>query len=119
MDLKGPFEEKDSLLEHILLGVVHTKTGDNVDLSRIVTIALLVIVNGLKLILFLLVQVAHLGQDFRVGRHFGDQDVVPFKSLSSHTDELVDVGNLVDYFITVWDYGVKLFKRLKTFIIVA
>lgn len=42
--------------------------------------------NGLELILLLLIQIAHLGEDFRVAGYLGDQDVVPLEGLSAHTN---------------------------------
>ena len=66
LNLTGAFEILDSLFEHVLLGVVHTQTRDYVDLGRVVTIALLIEVHGLELVLFLLVQVTHFGEDFGI-----------------------------------------------------
>ena len=72
----------------------------------------------LELVLFLLVEISHFGEDFRVSWDLGDQDVVPLKSLSSHTNEFINMGNLVDNFVTVWDDSVKFFKCLETLIVV-
>ena len=78
LDLRRTFEVLDSLFKHILLGMVHAEARDYIDLRWIVPVALLVEVDSLELILLLLVEVAHLGQDFRVTGHLCDQDVVPF-----------------------------------------
>ena len=66
LDLAGALEEEDSLLKHVLLGVVHTQAGDHVNLGRVVSVTFLVVVDGLEFILLLLIKVAHLGEDFRV-----------------------------------------------------
>jgi len=76
-------------------------------------------VNCLKFILFLLVQIAHFGKDLRVAGYLGDQNVVPFESFSSHSDEFVDVSNLVQNFIAIGNNGVQLFKGLQRLIVVA
>jgi hypothetical protein len=75
--MAGSFEVKNSLLKHILFGIMHSQTRDYVNLSRVVSIALLVVVNSLELILFLLVEIPHLSKDFRVSGDFGNKDVVP------------------------------------------
>ena len=66
LNLTGAFEVLDSLLEHVLLGVMHAQARDYVDLGRVVTVALLIEVHSLELVLLLLVQVAHLGEDFGI-----------------------------------------------------
>ena len=63
LDLARPFEILDRLLKHVLLRVVHPQTRDHVDLRRVVPEALLVEVHCLELVLLLLVEVAHLGED--------------------------------------------------------
>jgi len=118
LDLTGSFEEQDSLLEHVLLGIVHTQAGDDINLGWVVSVTLLVVVDVLELVLFLLVEVSHLSQDFRVSRDLGNQDIVPLQGLSSHTDELVHVSDLVDDLITVRNDGVKFLEGLKTLIVV-
>jgi len=89
-----------------LLGVVHAQATDHINFRRIVPVTFLVVMDSLELIRLLLVKVSHLGKDFRVRWHLGDEDVVPFQSLTSHTDQLVHVSDLVDDFITVGDYSV-------------
>ena len=97
---------------------MHTQARDNIDFSWVIPVGLLVIVNSLEFILLLLVEVTHLGEDLRISWHFGHQNVVPLKSLSSHTDQLVNMSNLIDDFITVWDDSVKLLKGLEGLIVV-
>jgi hypothetical protein len=80
---------------------VHSKTRDHVDLSGIIPIGLGVEVNGLELILLLLIQVAHFSQDFTVAWYLGYQNVVPLQSLSPHTNKLINMCDLVNYFIAV------------------
>jgi hypothetical protein len=119
LDLGSSLEVNDGLLEHVLLGVVHTEARDHIDLGWVVSIRLLVVVHGLEFVLLLLVEVSHLGQNIRVGWHLGDEDVVPLQGLSSHTNQFVNVSDLIDNFVTVWDDSVKLFESLQTFVIVA
>ena len=76
--------------------MVHAKARDHVNLGRVVAVRLLVEVNGLELILLLLVKVSHLGKNFRISRNFGNQDVVPFESLTTHTNQLINMGDLVN-----------------------
>lgn len=118
LDLRCSFEVKDSLFEHILLGIMHTEARDHIDLCWVVSVTLLVIVNSLELILLLLVEITHLGKNLRVGWNLGHENVVPLESLSSHSNELVDMSNLVDNFITVWNDSVKFLESLKTLIVV-
>ena len=119
LDLARPLEVLDSLLEHVLLRVVHSEARDHIDLRWIVPVALLVEVDSLELILLLLVEVAHLGQDFRVTGHLSDQDVVPLEGLTTHADQLVNVSDLVQDFIAVWNDRVQLLKSLERFVVVA
>ena len=116
--MRCSFEVKDSLFEHILFGIVHTETRDDINLCWVVSITLLVIVNSLELILLLLVEITHFGKNLRVGWDLGDENVVPFESLSSHSNELVDMSNLVNNFITIWNDSVKFLKSLKTLIVI-
>ena len=95
LNLAGAFEVLDRLLEHVLLGVMHAKAGDNVDFGRVVSVAFLVEVNSLELVLFLLVKVAHFGENFRVRGDLSYQDIVPFEGLSAHTNEFIDVRDLI------------------------
>ena len=81
--------------------MVHAQAGDNIDLRWVVSVTFLVEVNSLELVLLLLVEVAHLSEDFRIARHLGDQNVVPLKSLATHADKLVHVSNLVQKLLTV------------------
>lgn len=118
LDLRCSLEVKDSLLEHVLLGIVHTKARDDINLSRVVSITFLVVVNSLELILLLLVEVTHLGKDFRVSWNLGHEDVVPFESLSSHSDKLINMSDLIDDFIAVWNDSVKFLESLKTLVVV-
>ena len=75
--------------------------------------------HSLELILLLLIQIAHLGEDLRVARHLSDQDVVPLECLSAHADQLVHVRDLVDHLIAVRDNSVQLLESLEAFIVVA
>lgn len=63
LNLTSSFEVINGLLKHVLLSVVHTEARDNINLGRVVPEGFLVEVDGLKLILFLLVKIAHLGKD--------------------------------------------------------
>ena len=118
LDLRCSLEVKYSFFEHILFGIVHTEARDDINLCWVVSITLLIIMNSLELILLLLVEVTHLGKNLRVGWHLGHENVVPFKSLSSHSNELVDMSNLVDNFITIWNDSVKFLESLKTLIVI-
>lgn len=77
LDLVGALEVHDGLLEHVLLRMVHAQARDDIDLGWVVPVRLLVEMDGLELILLLLVEVAHFGEDLRVTGHLRDQDVVP------------------------------------------
>ena len=98
---------------------MHAETRDDIDLGRVVAVGLLVVVDGLELVLLLLIQIAHLGEDLRVARHLSDQDVVPLEGLSTHADQLVDVRDLVDHFVAVWDDRVQLLEGLQGLVVVA
>ena len=113
LNLRGAFEVLDGLFKHVLLGVVHTEAGDDVDLGWVVSVGFLVEMNGLEFVLFLLVEVAHLGEDFRVGGDLGDEDVVPFEGFTTHADEFVDVSDLVEDLVAVWNDSVELLKGLQ------
>lgn len=86
LNLAGALEVQDGFLEHVLLGVVHTETTDDVNLGRVVAIRLLVVVHSLILVLLQLVKVTHLSEDLRIRWYLGDEDIVPFESLSLHTN---------------------------------
>ena len=103
LDLTGTLEVLDSLLKHVLFGVVHAEARDDINLRWVVSVTLLVEVDSLELVLLLLVEVTHLGKNFRVTRHLGDEDVVPFESLASHANQLVNVSDLVEHLIAVWN----------------
>ncbi|MEN9873382.1 MAG: hypothetical protein RL186_279, partial [Pseudomonadota bacterium] len=90
-----------------LFGKVHAQTRNDFDFGWVVSVRLLVVMHGLEFVLLLLVEIPHFGQDFRVSWHLGDQDVVPLEGLSAHSDQLVDVSNLVDHFVAVGDDGVQ------------
>ena len=75
--------------------------------------------HSLELVLLLLIQVAHLGEDLRVARHLSDQDVVPLEGLSAHADQLVHVRDLVDHLVAVRDDGMELLESLEAFVVVA
>lgn len=64
LDLLRPLEINNSFFEHVVLCMVHAETADHVDFRWVVPIRLLVEMNCLELISFLLIQVAHLSQDF-------------------------------------------------------
>lgn len=55
LDLSSSVKVDDGLLELVLLGVMHTKARDNIDLGWVVAEGLLVVVHCLELILLLLV----------------------------------------------------------------
>jgi len=99
--------------------VVHAEARNDVDLRRVVPVGLLVEVHCLELVLLLLVQVAHFGEDFRVTGHLGDEDVVPLEGFTAHTDQLVNMSDLVQDFIAVGDDGVQLFEGLERLVVVA
>jgi len=119
LDLGSSLEVLDGLLKHILLGVVHTKARNDINLARVVAITLLVKVHRLELILLLLVKVAHLGQNLRIRRHLRDQDVVPFESLTAHADQLINVSDLVKNLVAIRDNSVELLESLERLVIVA
>jgi len=83
LTLLSTFEVNNCLFKLIVLCVVHAETRDHIDLGRVVAIGLLVEVNSLELVLLLLVEVAHLRQNFRVARHFRDEDIVPLEGLAT------------------------------------
>lgn len=118
LDLRCSLEVKDSLFEHILFGIVHTEARDDINLCWVVSITLLIIMNSLELILFLLVEVTHLCKNLRVGWDLGDENIVPFEGLSSHSNELINMSNLVDNFITIWNDSVKFLESLKTLVVI-
>jgi len=76
-------------------------------------------VNSLELVLLLLVEVAHLRQNFRVTRHFRDEDIVPLEGLATRLNQLVHVSNLINDLIRVGNNRVQLLKSLQRFVIVA
>lgn len=119
LDLLGTLKVNNSFLKHIVFSVMHTQARDHINFGRVVAVRLLVKVDGLELILLLLVKVTHLGKNLRVRGHFGDQDIVPFKGLAAHTNQLVDMGDLVDNLVTVGDDSVQLLESLKRFVVVA
>ena len=86
--------------------MVHTQARDHINFCGIVPIRLGVEVNGLELVLFLLIQIAHLSEDLTVTWYFGYQNVVPLKSLASHADKLVNMSDLIYHLITVRDDSV-------------
>lgn len=96
LNLAGTLKVNDGLLEHVLFGVMHAEARDHVNLCRVVTVGLLVEMDGLELILLLLVKVAHFGEDLRISGHLGNKDVVPLEGLATHANQLVNVRNLVD-----------------------
>ena len=93
--------------------MVHTQARDHINLGRVVAVRLLVEVDGLELILLLLVEVTHLRKNFRVRGHLRNQNVVPLEGLATHTNQLVDVSDLVDNLVTVGDNGVELLESLQ------
>lgn len=101
LDLTSSFEVNDGLLEHVLFGVVHTKATDDINFGGVIPVTLLVVVDSLELIRLLLVEVSHLGEDFRVSGYLGDQDIVPLESLASHTDQFINMSYLINNLITV------------------
>ncbi len=64
LDLLRSLKINNSFFKHVVLCMMHAETADHVDLRRVVSIRLLVEMNSLELISFLLIQVAHLCQDF-------------------------------------------------------
>ena len=119
LDLRSALEILNSLLEHILLGVVHAEARDHIDLRRVVPVALLVKVDSLELVLLLLVEVTHLCKDLRITRHLRDKDVVPLEGFTSHSDQLINVGDLVKHLVGVGDDGVELLEGLQRLVVVA
>lgn len=99
LDLLSALEIDNSLFKHVVFGVMHTEARDHINLGRVVPVRFLVEVHSLELVLLLLIEVTHLSEDLRITRHLGDQDVVPFQSLASHTDQFVNVSDLVDNFV--------------------
>jgi len=85
---------------------MHTKATDNINFGGVVSVTFLVVVDSLEFIRLLLVKVSHLGEDFRISGYLGDQDVVPLQSLASHTDQFINVSDLVNDFIRVGDNSV-------------
>ena len=74
---------------------------------------------SLELVLLLLVEIAHLGEDLRVARHFRDQDVVPLEGFTSHSDQLVHMRNLIKHLVAVGDNRVELLESLQGLVVVA
>lgn len=66
LNLVSSFEIDNGFLKLVLLGVMHSETRNNINLSRVVSVRFLVIMHCLELILFLLVQIAHLSKDFTI-----------------------------------------------------
>ena len=66
LDLARTLEILDGFFEHVLFGVVHTKARNDIDLGGIVAVTFLVEMHSLELVLLLLVQVAHLGENLGV-----------------------------------------------------
>ena len=99
--------------------MVHSQATDDVDLGGVIPIALLVVVHGLELVLFLLVEVAHLCEDFRVTWHLRDQNVVPLESLPAHADQFIHMGYLIDDLVAIGDDSVQFLERLQRLIIVS
>ena len=97
---------------------MHAQARNNVYFGGVVPVTLLVVVDSLELVLLLLVQVAHLREDFRVCGHLSDKDVVPLEGLPAHANQFINVGNLVDNFIRVRNNSMQFFKRLQGLIII-
>jgi hypothetical protein len=55
LDLEGTLKVNNSLLKLVLLGVMHAQAGNNIDLGRVISVRLLVVVHSLELILLLLI----------------------------------------------------------------
>jgi hypothetical protein len=72
----------------------------------------------LELVLFLLIQIAHLGEDLRIAWYLSDEYIVPLEGLSAHSNQFVDMSDLVDHLVAIWDDSVKLLKSLKTFVVI-
>ena len=64
LDLRSALEEQDGALVLVLLHVVHAQARNHIQLGWIVSIRLHVIVHSLELVLLLLVEVAHLCENF-------------------------------------------------------
>lgn len=118
LDLRRSFEILNRLLEHVLFCVMHAQTRDHINFGWVVPETLLVEMNCLELVLFLLVEVAHFGEDFRVARNFSYQDVVPLESFSSHSDQFIDVGNLIQHLVAIGNNSMQLFKSLQRLIVI-
>jgi len=65
---------------------MHTEAGDDINLRWVVPVTLLIEVDSLKLILLLLIKIAHLGENFRVAWNFSDENIVPLESFTSHSN---------------------------------
>jgi hypothetical protein len=55
LDLEGTLKVNNSLLKLVLFGVMHAQAGNNIDLGRVISVRLLVVVHSLELILLLLI----------------------------------------------------------------
>jgi len=92
--------------------MVHAETRNDIYFGGVIPEAFIVVVHRLELVILLLVEIAHLSEDFWVWGHLGDQDVVPFECLPTHADQFVHVSDLVDNFVRVRNYSVKFLERL-------
>lgn len=63
LNLSGTLEENDCLFEHVVFGVMHSEAGDHIDFGGVVSKTLVIVVDCLELVLFLLIQVAHFGEN--------------------------------------------------------
>jgi len=63
LHLGGALKVHNGLLEHVLLRVVHSQTGDHINFRWVIAVRLLVEMHSLKFVLLLLVEVAHFGED--------------------------------------------------------
>lgn len=59
LDLRGPDEEVDGLLVELALDVPHPQPADHVQVDRVVPVALQVVVERLRLVLLLAVDLSH------------------------------------------------------------
>ena len=75
--------------------------------------------DGLELILLLLVKVTHLGKDLGIAWNLGDENVVPFEGFTPHSNQLINMSDLVEHLVAVWNDRVELFKSLEGLIVVS
>mmetsp|Transcript_14069 Transcript_14069/g.23336 ORF Transcript_14069/g.23336 Transcript_14069/m.23336 type:complete len:292 (+) Transcript_14069:159-1034(+) len=96
--LRGALEVGDSLLVHLVLDEVGTKPRNYIHVDWIITIRLLVIVEGLRLIFLFEVYVADAGEHRRVCRDTGIENFEPFDCRSRLVRRVEQVCDLPHHF---------------------